>query len=373
MLNKKYYLWKTQTKAMKLFYLLSLFLLSITTFAQTAGPIADTYICDERDPASGVITIDLSFFDPDALTTQSPSSFNVSYYETQADADSATNQLMSPYTIFNVITTLYARVEDASNSSMFATTPFTIIIVAPPVINITGDLEICTMGSSTTTVIDSGLSAAEYSFVWSLQGNPLPDTTPNISISAAGDYTLTATPLSSINCSASEDFTITAVVCPDIDSDNVADSDEDINGNGNLNDDDTDNDLVPNYQDDDDDGDGILTLNEDYNGNGDPTDDDTDNSGIADYLEMNVALSSSTINALQIGVYPNPTADTFKLDTTLEVDGIMLVNLKGQSISTGITKLTNNQYQIDAIAAGVYTLRISFADGSSGQARIIKR
>ena len=208
-------------------------------------------------------------------------------------------------------------------------------------------------------------------------------------------------------------FTVTEVSCVDSDSDGVTDTDEDINGNGNLDDDDTDmdtipnyldddddgdnvptideiaivsgkttqhafvdtdNDLIENYLDDDDDGDGVLTINEDYNANGDPTDDDTNASGIADYLEFNVALSTTEFNTIDFAFYPNPATSilNIKLNNALRGNAtVQVIDIQGKMV---ISTTINQTLQLDVknLMSGLYFIKLKYKNTQTVKKLIIE-
>ncbi|WP_111307575.1 hypothetical protein [Confluentibacter sediminis] len=109
----------------------------------------------------------------------------------------------------------------------------------------------------------------------SLPSNLFCSDVPSSEIKITQDYQSSATAV------------ITTILTRD-DNDGIPAALEDINGNGNLEDDDTDRDGIPNYLDIDDDGDNVLTKDENPDPNGDGILDDaldTDGDGIPDYLD----------------------------------------------------------------------------------------
>ncbi len=165
---------------------------------------------------------------------------------------------------------------------------------------------------------------------------------------------------------------LTDETAPDADGDGIANEDEDINNNGNLNDDDTDGDNIPNYLDsdddgdsvltldetsgigagvapgyiyidtdgdtienyldNDDDGDGTLTIDEDYNNNGTPIDDDTNSNNIPDFLDDEVFLSVNSFGFNDLELYPNPTSESFTVQSSQLVSEttISLYDIQGK-------------------------------------------
>ncbi|MDN3666763.1 choice-of-anchor L domain-containing protein [Algibacter miyuki] len=111
--------------------------LGYTSFDLIVNPLpvstkpSDLNICDDGF-ADGRTAIDLSVMDSDIIGAQSE--VFVTYYNSQNDADTATNILALPYTNSNPTETIYARTEN-QNTGCFTTTFFDIIVNENPVIN----------------------------------------------------------------------------------------------------------------------------------------------------------------------------------------------------------------------------------------------
>ncbi len=120
---------------------------------------------------------------------------------------------------------------------------------------------------------------------------------------------------------------------------------------------DTDNDTIPNYLDKDDDGDGLLTINEDYNGNNNPADDDTNNDGTPDYLQIIVALGT-TSNQFdsQISIYPNPASDILTIDNKSQeaITNVSIYSIKGDLVKQS----KSNVIVVSELQNGVYFVKI---------------
>ena len=101
----------------------------------TANPVTDISICDDNN--DGLSSFDFNAdVTPIILDTQLATSFNVSYYATQQDADDNTNAYPNPY--LNTLTqeTVFVRIENVNNTDCFDTTSFGIEIFDTPVIPI---------------------------------------------------------------------------------------------------------------------------------------------------------------------------------------------------------------------------------------------
>ena len=127
----------------------------------TANPVTDISICDDNN--DGLSSFDFNAdVTPIILDTQLATSFNVSYYATQQDADDNTNAYPNPYT--NVLTqeTVFVRIENVNNNDCFDTTSFGIEIFDTPVIITINDLQSCDDGADgnlTNGQTDTDLSA----------------------------------------------------------------------------------------------------------------------------------------------------------------------------------------------------------------------
>ncbi|MFK7832348.1 MAG: T9SS type A sorting domain-containing protein [Winogradskyella sp.] len=399
----------------------------LSSYAQVANGPQIFEVCDDTSN-DGFYTFDLAIISPQILGSQDPSLFNVSYFITQADADSNSNQLPFIFTNFTNPQTIYATVTDV-NTANFDTTTVTLIINPAPVIVEVTPLEACDPDNNGFTVFDLQLKVDELLngqdpsvFIVSFHetesaaiiGN---DTVTllygNIVQSIQTIYARVAD--LNTNCAAITTFDLLAISCPDTDSDGVIDSDEDLNNNGNLDDDDsdddtipnyldtdddgdnvdtiveinetterantihsfvdTDNDLIENYLDNDDDGDGILTIDEDYNNNGDPTDDDTNNNTVPDYLESAVALSLNEFITMNFSVFPNPAKDEFTIQLTSsysEIGNLTIYNIQGKMILKDINVDGNRTIvDISSLESGLYFAELTVGNASTVQKLIV--
>ena len=96
-------------------------------------------VCDDG-VADGFTQIDLSIKNPE-ITGGNPN-YAMSYYETQADADSGMNALAIPYTNITNPQTIYARGEDI-NTGCYATVPLDLVVEQAPVANMPPPMEFC--------------------------------------------------------------------------------------------------------------------------------------------------------------------------------------------------------------------------------------
>lgn len=107
-------------------------------FAEANNP-GDISICD--DDYDGFLDYDLASLNATILGNQSPDNFTVSYYQTQADADTKINPLPTIYNISNS-ETIYARV-DENTAGTYVTTSFSFFVYIPPLVSPLDPYEIC--------------------------------------------------------------------------------------------------------------------------------------------------------------------------------------------------------------------------------------
>ncbi|PZU84154.1 MAG: hypothetical protein DI529_11680 [Chryseobacterium sp.] len=84
-----------------------------------------------------------------------------------------------------------------------------------------------------------------------------------------------------------------------------------------------------------------------------------------DLLAVNDVASTKT----NIGIYPNPTTDFLKFDTTAKIDAIQIYDISGKSVNA---KLTDKQVDVRNLQNGVYLIKITTAEGTSSQ-KFIKK
>ena len=82
----------------------------------TAGTVTDLELCDAN---ADVINYDLSFSFPQILGTQDAAQFDISFYNSQADADARTNELDLNQETSESTTTVFARIENIGNTTCY--------------------------------------------------------------------------------------------------------------------------------------------------------------------------------------------------------------------------------------------------------------
>jgi len=184
----------------------------------TAHTVADDASCSE------MATYDLSIKDTEALGSQDPNVFVVSYHSSLADATSGNNFLLKQYTLQPGSQTIYIRVTSAVNTDCYdASQQFELTNVETPVLDFSEEVFLCDGSASIT--IGSLFTLSSHSYSWDSG-----ETTPTINVSQGGTYTLTATNTQSgLSCSNSKRVTlvigtppvISTVEIEDLQSDNT--------------------------------------------------------------------------------------------------------------------------------------------------------
>ena len=138
-------------------------------------------ICDDNmetdgNPANDSAQFDLSTQDALILDGQDPANYTVSYYLTQADAEAGVNPLPTLYENITNPQVIYARVDNDTtpDSICYAITTLTLQVNPLPVFDLDDEYTLCVNTNGTEVisqpVLDTGLSDADYSFEWSLNG-----------------------------------------------------------------------------------------------------------------------------------------------------------------------------------------------------------
>ncbi|WP_405569181.1 T9SS type A sorting domain-containing protein [Winogradskyella sp. Asnod2-B02-A] len=373
------------------------------------GTPSDIMLCDDNN--DGITDFDLTLNEGEINPSGEP--YTLSYFINEADALGNFAPISDPTNFTNVSNpqTIYVRVENLYGC--YALTNFDIYVNTLPQLNLESSYGFC-VGDS--VVLDTELSASDYSFQWATDSGPIPgEMQASLTITQPGLYYVTVVAFSGCG-TVSTMINVEEVVCTDTDNDGVIDADEDINDNGNLNDDDTDGDdisnyldddddgdgvatsveinivlgrsnntihqfvdtdedEIENYLDDDDDGDGVLTIDEDYNNNGDPTDDDTNNNTIPDYLESSVALSLNEFNVTRFNMFPNPAKENVTIQlasSNFETGSVNIYNIQGKVILKQITLQANTSViDISSLESGLYFVELTIGNASTVQKLIV--
>ncbi|WP_229724577.1 T9SS type B sorting domain-containing protein [Winogradskyella forsetii] len=198
--------------------------------AAQANPDMDPILfelCDDEmetdgNPVNDSTQFDLTNMDTEVLDGQDPLNYIVTYYATQEDADDKVNPLPTLYENMTNPQVIYARVDndtpdavtDADTSICYALAALTLQVNPLPEFDLEDGYTLCvnTDGSEILDplVIDTGLSATDYGFVWRYEGVEITgETGPSIMPTQGGSYSVLVTDISTstaTNCT-NEDTT----------------------------------------------------------------------------------------------------------------------------------------------------------------------
>ncbi|MEM7380022.1 MAG: T9SS type B sorting domain-containing protein [Bacteroidota bacterium] len=187
------------------------------TTAPTTFAVGDEIVCSE------ITNFDLSTKDSEALGTQSPTEYVVSYHSSSADATAGVNALAVDYLLNPGSETIFVRTTSAANPNCFdASSSFQLNVVETPPINFQTEVFICE--ASNGIAIGPASPNPHFTYLWDTG-----ETSSSIFVSQAGTYSLTITNnQSGISCIANADITlvvsetprITEVIIDDLQADN---------------------------------------------------------------------------------------------------------------------------------------------------------
>lgn len=144
-----------------------------------ASPVTDAAACSED------ITFDLSVKDIEALGSQSPDNFVVSYHTTLADANSGANSIPKLFSIPSASLTIYVRVTSLENPDCYDTSQqFQLIRLETPVLDFPSEVFICDGEPSIT--IGSLIAHPFHSYSWDSG-----EMTSSIQVAQGGMYSIT--------------------------------------------------------------------------------------------------------------------------------------------------------------------------------------
>lgn len=100
-----------------------------------------------------------------------------------------------------------------------------------------------------------------------------------------------------------------------------------------------------------------------------------DETGIKAAISQSIALNISEIDARKISISPNPAANVIRVSYDKAISSIKVVNPMGQTVSeyNYTQRQMNPSIDINGLAAGMYKLLITDADGKRGVAQIVKQ
>jgi len=85
--------------------------------------------------------------------------------------------------------------------------------------------------------------------------------------------------------------------------------------------------------------------------------------------DITASLSTKSFNQINVSVYPNPTSDVLNIDTTENINNVIVYNLSGQKVLQTNTQAAVN---VSALNAGVYLLEVQTEKGT-GIMKFVKK
>ncbi|WP_178987685.1 T9SS type B sorting domain-containing protein [Winogradskyella schleiferi] len=201
--------------------------------AAQANPDMDPIVfelCDDEmetdgNPLDDSTQFDLTNMDAEVLDGQDPLNYIVTYYATQEDADDKVNPLPTLYENVTNPQVIYARVDNdtpdavtaADTSICYALAALTLQVNPLPEFDLDESYTLCvnTDGSEVLDplVIDTGLSATDYGFVWSYEGVEITgETGPSIMPTQGGNYRVDVIDVSTSTQTSCPNFDTTVVM-----------------------------------------------------------------------------------------------------------------------------------------------------------------
>ena len=175
-------------------------------------PVSDDVSCSETD------VYNLSLKDNEVLGNQNPNEFVVTYHSSLTDANSGGNSLPKQYTLQTGAQTLFIRVVSAENPNCYdASQQFTITNLQTPVLDFPSEVHRCDGGS--TVVVGAETATVDHTYLWDSG-----ETTPNITVTQEGVYSVTVTHTQAgLSCSSSKSVTVVVSSPPIIDDIEIED------------------------------------------------------------------------------------------------------------------------------------------------------
>jgi hypothetical protein len=167
-------------------------------------------LCDDEmeldgDPTDDSVQFDLGALDAEVLDGQDPTGYTVSYYATEQDALLGVSPLPGLYENVANPQVIYARVDNdipdgtgQDSSICFDVAPLTLRVDPLPGFVLEESYTLCVGADGSEAIgppsVDTGLSAAGYTFEWTYGGNVLAgETGPSLAPLQGGSYGVTVT------------------------------------------------------------------------------------------------------------------------------------------------------------------------------------
>jgi len=161
--------------------------------SSNANPTVTPYvICDNLGDNDGFGQFDLTTKNAEVLNGQDPLIYEVTYYDSFADADLYVNPIPTIYENVTNTQVIYARVDNINtpNTYCYAITEITLQVDLLPIFNLEDEYILCVDSNGTEVVgpplLDTQLSDADYSFEWYLEGVLIPGATSSSYLALQG-------------------------------------------------------------------------------------------------------------------------------------------------------------------------------------------
>jgi len=145
--------------------------------SSNANPAVTPYvICDNIGDNDGFGQFDLTTKNAEVLNGQDPLTYEVTYYDSFADADLYVNPIPTIYENVTNTQVIYARVDNINtpNTYCYAITEITLQVDLLPIFDLEDEYILCVDSNGTEVVgpplLDTQLSDTDYSFEWYLEG-----------------------------------------------------------------------------------------------------------------------------------------------------------------------------------------------------------
>ncbi|MFN3943187.1 MAG: choice-of-anchor L domain-containing protein, partial [Flavobacterium sp.] len=168
-----------------------------------AGTPSNLVVCN----ASGISTFDLTSNEA-AMLAPLTGNYTFSYHLSDDDATFNVNPITNPtaYTNITPTQTIYVRLV-RNGEPCFTVLSFDLVVQdLTPLFDMPATLEICQNSSGTISITAQNYDPTLVAYSWTLDNNPLPDTTSSITVSQAGIYEVT---INNSGCTITGSTTVT--------------------------------------------------------------------------------------------------------------------------------------------------------------------
>ncbi|MEZ4855699.1 MAG: T9SS type B sorting domain-containing protein [Gelidibacter sp.] len=203
------------------------FYIEVQEAAVANAPVAPYEICDTTGDNDGFAQFDLTTQNAEVLGGQDPSNYIVTYYASDADAMLGVNPIPTLYENIENPQVIYVRVDNDTpnglgqdSSICFDVAALTLQVDLLPIFDLEDSYILCLDTNGTEVVnppvLDTGLSASDYSFEWSLDGVVLPtEIGSSLAATQAGTYSVEVTNIAT-SCSNTDSAEVIASTPPTV-------------------------------------------------------------------------------------------------------------------------------------------------------------